>query len=85
MFEQNLFRYLRSKYWENVSFNCFTVGYDKYKFKKLSEDFTDSYEQNLKDIRKKTIPNIVIGQLNISSLRNDLICMLNKSKGSSMY
>ena len=39
---------------------------------------------NLKDIRKKSPRNIVIGQRNINSLKMNLICLLSKSKGSSM-
>ena len=51
VFAQNLLRYLQSKYWENVNFNCFTESYNEYKSKNLGEDSTDSYEGNLKDIR----------------------------------
>ena len=35
--------------------------YDVYKSKNLSEGSTDSYEENLKDIRKENLRNIVIG------------------------
>ena len=41
VFVQNLLKYLRSKYWENVDFNCFTESYDKHKSKTLNEDLTD--------------------------------------------
>ena len=67
---KNLLRYLRSKYLENINFNCFTESYDEYKSRNLSEDSTDSYEENLKDISKKILQNIVIDQVNINSLRN---------------
>ena len=67
---QNLLRYLRSKYLENGKFNCFTESYYGYKSKNLSEDSTDSYEENLKDISKKILQNIVIGQVNINPLRS---------------
>ena len=72
MFAQNLLRYLRSKYWENVNFNCFTENYDEYKSKNISQDSTDSYKENLKDIRKN-IRDIVIGQLYINSKKFDLL------------
>ena len=58
VFPQNFLRYFLSKYWENVNFNCFTESWDEYKSKNLSEDSTDWYEENLKDIRKKNLRNI---------------------------
>ena len=66
VFAQNLLRYLWSKYWDNVNFNCFTESYEEYKSKNLSKD---SYEENLKDIRKKNLRNIAIGQLDITITR----------------
>ena len=54
------------KYWDNVNFNCFTESYEEYKSKNLSKD---SYEENLKDIRKKNLRNIAIGQLDITITR----------------
>ena len=70
MFAQNLLSYLQSKYWENVNFSCFRESYDEYKSKNLSEDSTDSYEENLKDTRTKNPQNVFIGQLNINLLRS---------------
>ena len=45
---------------------------------------TDSYEENLKDIRKKNLWNIVTGQLNDNSLRNKLDLLAEQIKGISM-
>ena len=78
MFAQNLLRYLRSKYWENVNFNCFTESYDEYKSKNISEDSTDSYKENLKDIRKN-LRDIVIGQLYFNSKKFDLLAKQMKT------
>ena len=72
VFAQNLLRYLRSKYWENINFNCFTESYDEYKSKNISEDSTDSYKENLKDI-PKNLRDIVVGQLYINSKKFDLL------------
>ena len=78
---QNLLKYLRSKYLENVKFNCFTESYDEYKSENLSEDSTDSYEENLRDISKKILQNIVAGQVNINSLRNRFDLLAEQIKG----
>ena len=78
---QNLLRYLQSKYLENVNCNCFTESYDEYKFENLSEDSTDSYEENLKDTSKKILQNIVVGQVNINSLRNKFDLLSEQIKG----
>ena len=78
---QNLLRYLRSKYLENGNFNCFMESYDEYKSKNLSEDSTDSYEENLKDISKKILQNIVIGQVNINPLRSKFDLLAEQIKG----
>ena len=78
---QNLLRYLWSKYLENVNFSCFTESYDDYKSENLSEDSTDSYEENLKDISKKILQNIVVGQVNINSLRNKFDLLAEQIKG----
>ena len=72
MFAQNLLRYLWSKYWENINFNFFTESYDECKSKNISEDSTDSYKENLKDIRKN-LRDIIIGQLYINSKKFDLL------------
>ena len=80
VFPENLLRYLRSKYWENVNFNCFAKSYDEYKSKNLSKDLIVWYEENLKNIRWKNLQNIVIGQLNINSLRNKLDFLAEQSK-----
>ena len=61
-------------------FNCFTESYDEYKSKNLGEESTDSYEESLKDIHKKNLRNIVIGQLNINSLRNKFDLLAEKSQ-----
>ena len=71
VFAQNLLMYLRSKYWENVNFNCFTESYDECKSKNLGEDSIDSYEENVKNIRK----------LNINSLRNEFDLLAEQIKG----
>ena len=81
VFAQNLLRFLRSKYWENVNFKCFTESYDEHKSKNLSERSTDSYEENVKDIRKKNLRNIVIGQHNINSLRNKFVLLTEQIRG----
>ena len=81
VFAQNLLRYLPSKYWENVNFNCFKESYDEYKSKNLNEDSTDSYEENLEDIRKKNLRNILTGQLNNNSLRNKFDLLAEQIKG----
>ena len=52
-------------------------SYDEYKSKNLSEDSTNSYEENSKDIRKK---NLFSGQLYISSLRNKFNLLAKKLK-----
>ena len=80
-FTQNLLRYLRSKYQENINFNCFTESYDEYKSKNLFEDSTDSYEKIFKDIPKINLQNIVTAQLNINSLRNKFDFLAEKIKG----
>ena len=42
---------------------------------------TDSYEENLKDIRQKNLRNIVIGHHNINSLRNKFVLLAEQIKG----
>ena len=61
--------------------NCFRESYDEYKSKNLNKDSTDSYEENLKDIRKKNLWNIVIGHFNINSLRNKFDLLVEQIKG----
>ena len=61
--------------------NCFRESYDEYKSKNLNKDSTDSYEENLKDIRKKNLRNIVIGHFNINSLRNKFDLLVEQIKG----
>ena len=59
-------------------------SYDEYNSENLIEDSADLFEENLKEISKKILQNIVIGQVSINSLRNKFDLLLNKSKGSSM-
>ena len=59
-------------------------SYDEYNSENLIEDSADSFEENLKEISKKILQNIVIGQVSINSLRNKFDLLLNNSKGSSM-
>ena len=61
--------------------NCFRESYNEYKSKNLNKDSTDSYEENLKDIRKKNLWNIVIGHFNINSLRNKFDLLVEQIKG----
>ena len=53
----------------------------EYKSKNLSEDSTDSYEENLEDVRKKNLQNILIGQLNTNSSRNKFDLLAERIKG----
>ena len=56
-------------------------SYEEYKSKNLSEDSTDSCKENLKDIRKKNLQNILIGQFNINSLRKKIYLLAEQIKG----
>ena len=53
---------------------------DKSKSKNLKEDLTESYKTNSEDIRKKNLRNIIIGQLNINSLRNKFDYLVEQIK-----
>ena len=81
VFPQNVLRYLPSKYWENVNFSCFTVSYDECKSKSQSEDSADSFEEKLKDSRRKNLWNIVVGKLHINSLRSKVDLLAEQMKG----
>ena len=52
-----------------------------YKSKNLSEDSTDPYEENLKDICKKNPRNNFVGQSNINSSRNKFDLLAEQIKG----
>ena len=69
-----------------VNFNCFTEIYDQYKSKNLSEDSTDLYEGNLKDIPTNYHLENYCKQQNMGFIDNGNINKLDlNSKGLHLH
>ena len=77
---KNTLRFLRDPYWNNDILNC-EMKYDECKSKLPSKSVNSISVGSIRDVRKRNLKLIIVGHLNINSIRNKFNLLVDQIKG----
>ena len=76
---KNILKFLRDSYWNDDILNC-GMKYDQYKSKLPSTSVNSVSVGSIRDVRKRYLKRIILGHLNINSIRKNFTYLSTKLK-----
>ena len=71
---------MRDSYWNDDTLNC-GIKYDECKSKPASKSVNSISVGSIRDVRTRSLKRIILGHLNINSIRNKFDLLVDQIKG----